>query len=404
MSLLTIIVFLLMFTVLVAVHELGHYLVARKFNMGVSEFSIGMGRPILKTWMRRPYTTDSGEERETEFNIRAFPLGGFVKIVGMEPEEDGSESKEPDGFYKKSPWKRIAVLLAGPIFSLAFGWVVLVGVSLSAGTIKSNNVILEVIKDEPAAKAGILPGDRILAINGHPIHDGKDGVTYIKSSNGNALTFTITRGKDTKDYVVKPSLSPEERPILDDDGLPTGEKKRQHQIGIQFGYDHIPLGIVGSMVDAANFPVMQVRAMVNKITRPRVIIENTTGAVGMVAITNQAVQDGFISVFQLTGMISISLGIFNLFPIVPLDGGQIAFAMVEILRRGKKVSPVTQTRFIIAGVLLMGSLFLFRVYKDMYQYVLPGKENLISGGKKPEFVPHPKPIDSNVPSNNAPVK
>ncbi|MEI7987139.1 MAG: site-2 protease family protein, partial [Armatimonadota bacterium] len=107
MSLLTVVVFLLMFSVLVAVHELGHYLFARKFNMGVSEFSIGMGRPILKTWMRRKYTTEAGEEQETLFNIRAFPLGGFVKINGMEPNEDGTESNLPDGFYKKSPWQRI---------------------------------------------------------------------------------------------------------------------------------------------------------------------------------------------------------------------------------------------------------------------------------------------------------
>jgi regulator of sigma E protease len=400
MNLLTIVVFLLMFSVLVAVHELGHYLFARKFNMGVSEFSIGMGRPILKTWMRRKYTTDEGEERETEFNIRAFPLGGFVKIVGMEPEEDGTESKIPGGFYKKSPWQRIVVLLAGPIFSLVFGWMILVGVFAISGIDRPNNVVDQTVKGQPAEAAGIVKGDRILSVNGRTIKDSQDAISAIRASNGEPIKFTINRDNATKDIIVKPVLSPEEKQSLDEDGFPTGEFKKQPQVGILFSFEHVNPGLMVSMTEAADFPVQQVRMMFKKITRPQQIINNSTGAVGMVAITNQAVQSGLSTVFLLTGMISLSLGIFNLLPIGPLDGGQIFLALLEILRGGKKVSTQVQTRFIVVGLTLMVSLFIFRIYKDMYQYVLPGKENLISGSKGKD----PTPDSNSAPSNNAPVK
>jgi regulator of sigma E protease len=308
MSLLTIVVFLLMFSVLVAVHELGHYLFARMFNMGVSEFSIGMGRPIVKTWMRKKYTTAAGEEQETLFNIRAFPLGGFVKINGMEPNEDGTESDVPDGFYKKSPWQRIVVLLAGPIFSLVFGWMILVGVFAISGIDRPNNVVEQTVKGQPAQLAGIEKGDRILAINGSPVKNNQDGISLIRASNGNPIMFKIERKGETKEINVTPTMSAEERQSMDEDGFPTGEFKKQPQVGIAFSFEHIKPGIIGSMSEAADFPIMQVRTMFKKITRPKILIENSTGAVGMVAITNQAVQSGLSTVFLLTGMISLSLG------------------------------------------------------------------------------------------------
>jgi regulator of sigma E protease len=282
MSLLTIVVFLLMFSVLVAVHELGHYLFARKFNMGVSEFSIGMGRPILKTWMKKKYTTEAGEEQETHFNIRAFPLGGFVKINGMEPNEDGTESNLPDGFYKKSPWQRIVVLLAGPIFSLVFGWMVLVGVFAISGIDQPNNVVEQTVKGQPAQMAGIEKGDKILAINGSPVKTSQDGISLIRASNGSPVLFKIDRKGETKEVKVTPTMSAEERQTMDEDGFPTGEFKKQPQVGIMFSFEHVNPGLVAAMGEAADFPIQQVRMMFKKITRPKVLIENSTGAVGMV--------------------------------------------------------------------------------------------------------------------------
>lgn len=404
MNLLAIIVFLLMFMVLVSVHELGHYLFARYFNMGVSEFSVGMGRPILKTWGRRKYTTDEGEEQETLFNFRAWPIGGFVKILGMEPDEEGNEKNVVGGFYSKPPWQRIVVLLAGPIFSLAFGWIVLVSVFATSGIDVPNNVVSLVEKGLPADTSGLKLGDRVLSIDGHPISKMEDAVQVIRSSDGKPMTFKISRGGNNLDLTIKPILSAEERAIVDKDGMQTGEFKKVPQIGLLLGDDHVYPGLWGAMSQATEFPVKQVGLMFNRITRPQVLLNNSAGPVGMAVVTKQVVSSGLSPVIEFAGMISLSLGIFNLLPIGPLDGGQILLSLIEWIRRGKRVSIQAQIRFIVAGVTLMLGLFCFRFYKDLVQFVIPGKENMIIGTGKKSTPADPKP-DSNSPTaNNAPVK
>ena len=384
MNLLAIIVFLLMFMVLVSVHELGHYLFARYFNMGVSEFSVGMGRPIVKTWARKKYKTDEGEEQETLFNFRALPLGGFVKIVGMEPDEEGTERHVVGGFYSKPPWQRIVVLLAGPIFSLVFGWAILVGVIATVGMQKPNNVVERIEKGLPAEKAGLTVGDRILSIGSHSIENMDDALQAIRSSNGEPLKFSIQRKGIQQELVVQPSLSQDERPVVDPDGMRTGEFKKVPQVGILLGEDHVYPGFLGAVSKASYLPIQQVQMMVNRITRPQVLLNNSTGVVGMAVVTKQVVSTGLSTVFEFAGMISISLGIFNLLPIGMLDGGQILLSLIEWVRRGKRVSMQAQTKFFLAGLALMIGLFTFRFYKDIVQYVVPGRENLIQGtGKAP---------------------
>ncbi|MBS1728418.1 MAG: site-2 protease family protein [Armatimonadetes bacterium] len=385
MNLLAGIVLVLMFCILVSVHELGHYLAARFFNMGVSEFSIGMGRPILKTFGRRRYKTDDGEEQETLFNVRAWPIGGFVKIVGMEPDDDGNEVQTSGGFYTKGPWQRIVVLLAGPIFSLLFGWVVLVALYTTNGDLVPSNKVSEVVKGEPAAAAGLKVDDRVLSINGHKVESKLDAIYRIRQFDGTRpLDFEVSRDKSVLHIPITPKLSDEESPSLDQDGLLTGDTKKQYLVGVNFGVDRVNVGLIGAMKQAAELPIQQVSMMVKKFTQPKVLVNNSTGVVGMAVITKEAVQSGFSTVFEITGLISISLGIFNLLPIGPLDGGQIFLALIEVVRRGKRISMQAQMKFFLAGLALIISLFLFRNYKDLVQYVIPGKENLIVGtGKKP---------------------
>lgn len=161
LNLLTIVVFLSMFSLMVAIHEWGHYLFARFFKMGVSEFSIGMGNPIVWTFRKKKYVRSTGEESETKFNIRPLPLGGFVKIDGMEPQEDGSEVNVIDGFYSKSPWQRIVVLVAGPLFSILLGLAILIPSFMTWGSQRANTTAEGLAKDGAAIAAGLKPGDKI---------------------------------------------------------------------------------------------------------------------------------------------------------------------------------------------------------------------------------------------------
>lgn len=390
---LTAVVFLLMFSVLVSVHELGHYLAARKYGMSVSEFSIGMG-PLVKTFGKKSYVTEEGVQETTDFNLRALPLGGFVKIAGMDHDPENNPVPEPGGFYAKHPWKRIMVLLAGPIFSLIFGWIIVSGVFMTTGETKGTNRVFKVQEGMPAAKAGIQTGDRVLSIDNRPVTSNTDGVKIIRDSGGKTLNFAVQRGDKTLQFDITPTVSEDERQVLDEDGIPTGEFKKLPQVGLIFDVETTQLGPLQAFGVAATYPYDQVRLMVKKVTHPKVILNNSTGVVGMAVITKEAVQGGLSPVFMITGLISLSLGIFNLLPIYPLDGGQIAISLIEWMRKGRQVSVSFRSALLFVGLFLMGSLFLFRIYKDTVQYVLPGKENVITGPAKPEK----KSVETNAPA------
>src|SRR5579859_4472111 len=160
--LITIPVLLTMITLLVAAHEYGHYLFARLFKMDIEEFSIGFGHMpsgFAKALGKKPYWTWM-KKGDTEFNIRPLPLGGFVRIKGMMPQEDGSETKIENGFYSKSPAKRLAVLFAGPLFSVLAGMLVLVGMLTLVGKpVVDETFFCSVRHGDPAERAGIQSGD-----------------------------------------------------------------------------------------------------------------------------------------------------------------------------------------------------------------------------------------------------
>jgi len=397
MNLLTGVVFLLMFSILVAAHELGHYWLARKFNMGVSEFSIGMGNPIVKTWKRKKYKLDDGEEQETHFNIRPLPLGGFVKIIGMEPQEDGSEINVNGGFYTRSPWARIVVLLAGPIFSIVFGWIVLVGLYSLIGVAVQTNRIAVVSIGGAAEKAGILPGDSIIKVDSKVVKNSVDGILAIRSAGGKPVTVTYSHEGQTLSKLIQPTMSKDELEELDANGEMTDRKGHFPVLGIQFDKDYKRVPIAASIVEATRAPYETAKGMVSSILRPKKILEESTGVIGMAVSTRVAVQGGFANVLFLAGLISISLGFMNLLPIGMLDGGQILLSFIEALRGGKRLSLKSQLQFLWAGMFVIIFFFLAVTYKDLFRFVIPGKDNIMTDQKQSITRP-----DSNAPATNTP--
>ncbi len=396
MNLLTIAVFLLMFSVLVAVHEWGHYLLARKFNMGVSEFSIGMG-PLVKTWKRKKYTLDSGEEAETEFNIRAFPLGGFVKILGMEPKEDGSEIHEKGGFFSKGPIQRIVTLLAGPVFSIAFGWLLFLGIFTMIGMEKPITKIGTVSINGPADKAGVKPGDRVLKVNDVEMKDTISSIRAIRASKGEPVKLTYLHEGQTLEKIITPIMSKDELFDMDNEGNPTDTKAHYPILGLTYAaeYKRVPIG--EAVISATSAPILMAKAMVTNILRPKRILEESTGVIGMAVGTRMAMEQGLTGVLSLSALISISLGFMNLLPIGILDGGQIFIAVIEWLRGGKRLSIRTQAGFLYGGLAVILFFFVAVTYKDLFRFVIPGEQNVLNS-RTSEF-------SNNAPSsNNAPVK
>ncbi len=385
--------------VLVAAHELGHYLFARLFGMGAEEFSIGMfGKKPLLVWGKRSYTIplkpgDDPENRgeanpleggmahapteivetpngwllkeTTVFTIRPWPLGGFVRIKGMVPQDDGGETKIPGGFFSKSPLQRWIVLAAGPAFSIVAGILLLIPYLVYHGMDEPSGkpVFGGLLTQGAAYKAGMDVGDRVVSIDGKPIATWYDMIRSVRDSGAKPLAVVALRDGSRLDFNVKGELDKEPSAVVDEKGQPTGEKRIQTKIGAVPATEPHPLPLGEAARVATIVPINGAINLVSLLAHPSELKDNVGGPGTMIKMTARSVREGLWPVIRNTAMISISLGIFNLLPVPPLDGGQMWIAFVEMLRRGRRLSMRTQMRVLnlgfamvcvlIAGVLLI---------------------------------------------------
>ncbi len=406
------VVFLAMICILVAAHEYGHYLFARLFGMGVEEFAIGMGKRV-KVWRRKTHLVDlpydsplarqvgpieevsegapfEGGTRvyraeivetpkgpalkeETEFTFRLLPIGGFVRIKGMVPQDDGSEVRIPGGFYSKPPWQRLIVLVAGPAFSVLSGMLLLFFIFWSQGSARPD--MRPILKDvavssaknkQPAWEAKLQPGDEIVAINGKAIRTSYDLVQTIQSNPEVRLSVEYRRGGKLARTELTPIKG--EAPIYDSEMNQTG----QHEAGlagILMGMTPVPLSAGEAAIKAVQAPQMIFQNLAHLIQQPSRITKEAGSAVTMVRVTNDALKDGPVSMIAWMALLSISVGIFNLLPVPPLDGGQMVMALAELLRGGRRLSMRVQQAVVSAGmlaVLLLVCVVLFVDFSRLF--------------------------------------
>lgn len=402
-DLLVVVVFLTMISILVAAHEYGHYLFARIFNMGVEEFAIGMGKK-LKIWRRSetstpvpndyvhdPNAVSAGMSFEggsisktnsrvedtpagrvliepTEFTIRMLPIGGFVRIKGMVPEEDGSEVTIPGGFYSKPPWQRLIVLVGGPLFSVLAGLIILTTLYSTVGKDVGDNrpiigSVLEVA-GQPAYDAGIRKNDRILAVNGKPIDTFYQFVKIVNNNPDVKLNVDYLCSADgkRKSTVLKPVLG--DVADLDPD-LESWGNKVQGRVGLSPLTKHVVLGLPAAVVTAVKVPILAANGVVQMIAHPSRFKDEAGSAVTMVRVTAEATHEGLAKIIEWAGLLSIMVGIFNLLPIPPLDGGQMAMAFAEMLRGGRRLSIKVQNAVVNAGVVAVLMLFVAAMVIDV---------------------------------------
>jgi regulator of sigma E protease len=406
-----IVVFLIILVVLVAAHEYGHYLFARMFKMGVEEFAIGMlGKQPLVTWRRRTYRLKvlpgedpnkrssgfaleggstvlapsvvldgpNGKELEetTVFTIRPWPIGGYVRIKGMMPEEDGSEVHIPGGFYSKPPWQRFVVLLAGPVFSILSGMIVMIPILTFVGHPTSSNEpkIGTEIAGGPAEKAGIKTGDVIVSINGKRVSTFYDIISMVRDSPNKPLEFVYRRGSQLLSGTVVPQMEVAPQPVLGPNLEMTGEFRRQALMGVERTeiMHREPLG--ESIASVLAIPGDNLRAIASIFREFDTVKETVSGPVGMVRMTTDEVQDGFVSVVALAATISIALGFANLLPVYPMDGGQMIVALAEMFRRGRRLSLRVQTVISTVGFSMLALLAMGALGVDVINWADSGKE------------------------------
>lgn len=425
--------FVVMISALVAVHEFGHYLFARIFKMGVEEFAIGFGRKPILTYMRRSYQvaldpethaslyekpigetvsiasassilegggadrkaqiveTPQGKalEETTDFTVRPYPLGGFVRIKGMLPEEDGSEVHVPGGFYSKAAWKRYLVLLAGPAFSILAGIALLIPLSMFVGVSRPSHAPV-VTKPpnigSPAERAGLQVGDRFISVDGQPVNTFFEVVKRVRVSGGREMHFVLERGGKQFARNMSPVVQPVPSDVTDEDGVPTGEKMRIALLGLPIPTEHVKLSFGQAVADSFMYPVRLVENLATAAKKPAQMGEQVGGPVSIVKMTASAVDDGVSTVVYLAAILSISVGVFNLLPISPLDGGQMLVAFAEMFRSGKRLSMRVQSLIGAVGVATLGILVITVLILDFSR--LPGNQEKT----KPTFQQKPQPV------------
>ncbi len=339
--LITTIVSILIFSLVVMIHELGHFLCAKKAGIQVNEFSIGMG-PALFTRVKNG----------TRYSVRALPVGGYVSMEGEdeeleeeEPAPGGEEPLEKTGlpYPQVKVWKRFIVVAAGAVMNLVLGFVVLLVLFSGADTLGSRTVAL-VEEGSSVEASGLQVGDEILAINGRRCFVTNDIVYELQRSEDFTADFTVRRSG--------------EKVQLDDirfDQVETGDTVTMDMGFKVYALEKTPLNVIRQAFDYTLFYARLVfRSLLDLVTQ-RVSVTELSGPVGIVSAINQAAGMGVAEVLSLLALLTVNLGIFNLLPFPALDGGKLVFLLIEgIFRR-----PLPK-RFEI-WVNLAGLFFLFAV-------------------------------------------
>lgn len=306
----------------------------------------------------------------TEFSMLLLPLGGFAAIHGMHPKEDGSEVRIPEGFYSKSPLKRLMVLFAGPLFSIAFGVVLIFFFLLGSGVASDKPIVGSVQANSAAKVAGLRAGDKLIRIGERPIQKWMDVLDSVRGQEGKTMPVTLERGGKTLTIPVTPRLSDQPVPTLDAKGQPTGKNERRALLGIAPSSEPMPPIRAAKLAVATPYLLVSMIAHVISAGRPQ---DALGGPVSMVQATSEEADRGLSGILYLAASLSISLGIMNLLPFPPLDGGQMVVAFVEMLRGGKRLSMQVQHAMSTLGMFLVLALVVGAMTIDIGRFTGPGK-------------------------------
>jgi regulator of sigma E protease len=358
----TIIATVVVLGILIFVHELGHFLVAKWSGVRVLRFSLGFGPRIF-----------SVIRGGTEYCISAVPLGGYVKMLGEDTEEDVAAEDRDRSFAVQSVWKRIGIVLAGPFSNLLFAILIFTLVYAFAGIPQLSTTIGTVNPNSPAARAGLQPGDQVLSINGQEVTEWDEVSSKIQELGDKPLQLRIQSGEVVRVVEVIPEVQ-EVNNIF-------GEPVKRPVIGVTASGDlHIrevnPL-LAGyySLVQTWNLSKLFLLTVVKLIERV-VPLETLGGPLLIAQMTGQQAQEGLLNLVYFTALISINLGILNLLPIPVLDGGHLFFFFIEaILGRPIGMKKIEMAQRI--GMVFLIILMVFVFYNDIMR-LIPGQNSGLS--------------------------
>ena len=423
----TILAFLFVLGVLIFVHELGHFLAARRLGVRVITFSLGFGPKVLKI-----------TRGDTEYCVSAIPLGGYVKMAGENPEDP--RSGQPDEFLSKTKWQRFQILIAGPVMNLVLA-VVITALVLTQGVqvaayLDEPPVVGVVEPNSAAARGGILPGDRILSVDGKTVDNWEDLLIDISMKPDRPVTVSLQRNGETRTLTATPvsegryesgelGVKPDTHPyvysvvsggvaeragfkagdvVVSIDGSRVSDEAALRKI-ISASADRELLFLVkrdgremelratpkdsGSGVMIGVVPANPARQLdpgiieafrlsiernielsglvfrtVGGLLTGNVSVRQLQGPVGIAQLSGESAQAGWIPLFTLMALISLQLGILNLMPVPVLDGGHILIMAIEGIAR-RDFSMAVKEKMLLAGFVVLMMLMVTVVYNDL---------------------------------------
>ncbi len=334
----TIIAFVFVLGLLVLVHEVGHFVTARLTGMGVHEFGIGFGPSLIKKKFGK-----------TVYSLNIVPLGGFVKIAGMDPDEEQTSQS----YGAKPIWARMLVIAAGSLMNFVLPVLLFFIVLLGAGidTASDQPVIGGIMADRPAARAGFAAGDRILSVDGAQIGTWMDFVQVIRVNADKQLTIAYERNGTPRTATIVPEYD---------------AKTNRGVIGITPQITNYRPGPGEALVMAVKQTATVTATIFSGLVQ--MIIgqapADIAGPIGVAQMTGQVAQLGFLPLLQFAAFLSINLGIINLLPVPVLDGGHLMTLAVEAVR-GKPLSRNSLQIIQTIGLALLLTLLLLATFKDI---------------------------------------
>lgn len=373
MTVLYVLLALLVFGLLVMIHELGHFLMARAFGVGIREFSIGMG-PKIFSWKGKKKWGESAEEENKElppvrfdeddaveepedyrttYSLRLLPIGGYVSMVGEDEESD-----HPAAFGQKNVWKRIAIVVAGAVMNILLGFLLMLVLVLNTKTVDgdlalASNVVAEFNESATSHQYGLQVGDVITHVNGTRVHTGNEAIYEIMNQGYEPIDLTVERnGTSVKlDDVMFPGMEAE--------GIAFGSadfKVYREEAGFGTVLKHTFFRSVSTvkMIYDQLFDLIGGRFGMNAVSGP----------IGITEEMGNAAKAGFTTFLYLVIVITINLGVFNLLPIPALDGGRLLFLLIEAII-GRPVNPKVEGYIHFAGIMILFGIMILVACKDI---------------------------------------
>ena len=350
----SVVAIILVLGILIFFHELGHFIVARLFRIGVPVFALGFGPKLF-----------GFQYGNTEYRLCAIPLGGYVKLAGENPQEelDAGISRE-SSFSLRPPWQRILVVAAGPIFNFVLAIFIYWGLFWAHGQQELLPVVGQVMEDSPAQAADLRDGDRIVTVNGQDIRYWSELAESIQQSEGQTLQLAVQRDDQVVSIAAEPRVEVRQNLF--------GEDIKVVMLGITASGEtqSIALGpgtsLVAGIEQTWTILTLTVQGIIKLIERI-IPADNIGGPILIAQLVSEQASEGLANLLALTALISINLGLLNLLPVPVLDGGHILFYTIEQIT-GKPLNPRMQEIAYKIGIAFLIALMTFAVFNDIHRF------------------------------------